>query len=716
MGEQIDLGGYVGTDPFFGTPYIDEDEDRTEPLPHRMLHGGFAGTDTRFRFYFPERAGYEGRMITPLFGGHGGTEDFFGSPFGVMAGGLPMVVRLGGYMVESNQGHVGDDIDPKGGDDPTIYGHRASNEVARLSKFVAAQVYGEAPHHCYVFGGSGGGRRSPLCLENGPDVYDGAVPYMGGGDVAPLGSTRRIKGAQVMSFASMFNCQRILGDKLADVIDAMAPGGSGNPFSTLDTHQREELASLYRQGYPRGDEFMIGQPMGQAWLWTSIAGMLEEQDPTYFEDFWTKPGYVGHDQPELVATDLLDQTLTVSRVLTAEDLLDEPEFAGPEHQAMRTLVAVMASAAGSFDTPFAVELGGLQRGGYRLGASLRVVSGQAAGRHLYSNFVVGDVFYCDGPAEANLLRFTGVRPGDRIHIDNRKFLAYCYFARHHLMSDEQFDFLRVDGLPIYRQHPVPEMSPLMGVSYSGDFGGKLIWIHHTHDASLWPPQGVIYERAVLAAQGAQGAAERFRLRWTENAEHGSPDRLSSAPNRASNTWLIDTQPIVEQTIVDLIDWVERGIEPEGTNYEYQDGRVTLPPTAAGRGGIQPVVTVAANGRTRCEVGTGETVTLTVEAEVPPGAGTILSVEWDFDGAGTYEYRHDGVDGTASQVHLEARHTYDRPGVYFATARVHSHREGDMQAENRRIPNLAQARVIVEGRPVEPGSVEPGSVEQSGGKS
>jgi hypothetical protein len=700
MGNRIDLTGYVATDPFFGPPYIDEDEDLEEPLPHRMLHGGFTGTDTRFRYYFPAADRYEGRMITPLFGGHGGTEDFFGSPLGVMAGGLPMAVRFGAYMVESNQGHIGDDIDPKGGDDPTIYGHRASNEVARLSKHVAALVYGAAPHHCYVFGGSGGGRRSPLCLENGPDIYDGAVPYMGGGDVAPWGSTRRIKGAQVMSFASMFNCQRILGDKLADVIDAMAPGGSGNPFANLDTHQREELASLYRQGYPRGDEFMIGQPMGQTWLWTSIAEMLEEQDPTYFRDFWTKPGYVGHDQVALVAGDLLDQTVTVSRVLTAKELLEEPAFAAPEHQAMRTLVAVMASAASAYDTPFAVELEGLPAGGYRLGAGLEVVSGDAAGRRLYSNFVVGDVFYCDGPGEANLLRFTGVRPGDRIHVDNRKFLAFCYFARHHLMDDEQFDFLRVDGQPIFPQHPVPEMSPLMGVSYSGDFKGKLIWIHHTHDASLWPPQGVIYERAVLAAQGADGAAERFRLRWTQNAEHGSPERLSSAPNRASNTWLVDTQPIVEQTVADLIDWVERGIEPPGTSYQYKDGRVTLPPSATERGGIQPVVSVAANGLTRCEVGPGEAVTLTVHAEVPPGAGTIVDVEWDFEGAGTYEFRHDGIDGTAAELHLDTRHAFDRPGEYFVTARVHSHRDGDVHAETRRIPNLAQARVIVEDRPVQ----------------
>jgi Tannase and feruloyl esterase/PKD domain len=689
----IDIGSYAVTDAFFGAPYIDVDEERSEPLPHRHIHGGFAGTRTRFRFYFPSAVSYQGRMITPLFGGHGGTEDFFGSPLGVLAGGLPMAVRLGAYMVESNQGHIGDDVDPKGGDDPTIYGHRASNEVARFSKYVAAQVYGAAPHHSYVFGGSGGGRRSPLCLENGPDAYDGALPYMGGGDIAEHGSTRRIKGAQVMSFASMFNAQRVLGARLDGVIDAMAPGGSGDPFADLTTHQREELASLYRQGYPRGDEFMIGQPMGQTWLWTSIADMLEAQDPAYFENFWTKPGYVGHDQPDLVVPDLIECTRTVERVLTATDLLEDPAFAAPQHQAMRTLVSVMANAAGNLDLPYAVQLGNVGSG-YRLGAGLEMLTGAAAGRRLYANFVVGDVFYCDGPGEANLLRFAGVLPGDEVRMDNRKFLAFCYFARHHLMDDPQFDGLRVDGHPIYPQHPVPEMSPLMGVSYSGQFKGKLLWIHHTHDSSLWPPQGVIYEDAVRAAQGPDGAAERFRLRWTQNAEHGGPERLASPAGRAANTWLVENQPIVEQSLVDLIAWVEQGVEPSGTNYTYADGQVTLPPGAAERGGIQPVVSVTANGSVRTEVGVGEPVTLHVRCEVPPGAGTAVSVDWDFDGSGTYPFRHPEIDGTQTEVDLSTTHSYERPGTYFATALVHSHRDGDVGAEFRRIPNVAQARVVV----------------------
>src|ERR1700733_482901 len=62
-GENVDLKGldiesYVVTDGFFGGPWVDRDEWRTNPVPHRNVHGGFEGTDTRFTFYFPAAEGY----------------------------------------------------------------------------------------------------------------------------------------------------------------------------------------------------------------------------------------------------------------------------------------------------------------------------------------------------------------------------------------------------------------------------------------------------------------------------------------------------------------------------------------------------------------------------------------------------------------------------------------------------------------------------------
>jgi hypothetical protein len=261
------------------------------------------------------------------------------------------------------------------------------------------------------------------------------------------------------------------------------------------------------------------------------------------------------------------------------------------------------------------------------------------------------------------------------------------------MDGAQFESLRVDGVPIYQQHPIPRMSPLMGVSYTGHYQGKLLWIHHTHDSSLWPSQGIIYKGAVLEAQGPQGAADRFRLQWTENAEHVPPMYLPNSSRRATATWLIDYFPVIEQGLADLIQWVEEGVAPPSTTFEYVDGQVRLPASAAERAGVQPVVRVSANGGIRAEVKAGEPVQREVTAEVPPSAGTIVSAEWDFDGWGSFPFRHD-LDGSDTSIRLSTAHTYDAPGTYFATARVCSNREGKVDAEFRRLPNVASARIVV----------------------
>jgi hypothetical protein len=53
-----------------------------------------------------------------------------------------------------------------------------------------------------------------------------------------------------------------------------------------------------------------------------------------------------------------------------------------------------------------------------------------------------------------------------------------------------------------------------------------------------------------------------------------------------------------------------------------------------------------------------------------------------------------VDGKSAQLTLTLEWTYAKPGTYFPTALVESHRDGDVDATSRRIPNLGAARVVV----------------------
>src|ERR1700759_1682060 len=63
--DSIDLSSYRVTDAFLGAPFIDVDDWRDEPVPHRYVHGGFEGTSTRFAFCYPPAEGYQGRLFQP---------------------------------------------------------------------------------------------------------------------------------------------------------------------------------------------------------------------------------------------------------------------------------------------------------------------------------------------------------------------------------------------------------------------------------------------------------------------------------------------------------------------------------------------------------------------------------------------------------------------------------------------------------------------------
>src|SRR3546814_14821797 len=96
----------------------------------------------------------------------------------------------------------------------------------------------------------------------------------------------------------------------------------------------------------------------------------------------------------------------------SSDVCSSDLFAGQEYSDARARAIFSASNTGQWDMPIAIELPGLGNG-YRLGAGVRVTSGAAAGRQLYCTASAGDILFCDGRAEANLVRFGGVQPGDK---------------------------------------------------------------------------------------------------------------------------------------------------------------------------------------------------------------------------------------------------------------------------------------------------------------
>lgn len=666
------VSSYRSADAFFAAPYVDIDERRDSPIPHRYVHGGFATTATRFSFYFPDS--YEGRFFHFLEGGYGGNENT-ASVRGSQFGGLAFAASRGGFFVESNQGHVGAEPCPKAGDDATVYGYRASAECARFARHLAGSVYGEAPRHGYLFGGSGGGHRTLLAMEYvEDDVWDGGVASV-------IGAPNTMR-----AYSAMNNARRLIGPRFAQVIDAIEPGGSSNPFEHLDTEQREALAHLYGEGFPRRAERSVleGLNAGVA-FWTWNADGLRHVHGEYFDAFWSAPGHAGADG--LVRDWLLTLRTTVTKTVTPDEAAGYP-VSGFGRMLMMAPRDKRVGVTVAADLPDWVE-----------GAKITVLTGAAAGRVLYcSNFADG-LIIGSSIGEAQTLLFDGVEPGDEIEIDNREFLAYCYYYRHHVVSLRGSRRLFVDGQPIYPQYEDPPMSssPVFGTVPRHDTVRRPTFLlQHSLDTSGWPAGAVECEERIRAHLGDR-ADERFRLWWVENAEHIPGSQVPARSRPAPSTRLIDYAGAHEAALDAMVALIERSVPPPsstGYAFDWDDGAVRLAADAAGRGGIQPVAVASANGSICARVHPGQEVVLSVVAEAPKGAGSIVEVAWNFEGDGEWPevYRPQPADPI---LHHETRHVFHRPGTYFASARVIAHATGDADDPFARVMNLGRCRVVVE---------------------
>jgi hypothetical protein len=673
------IEGYVPVDGFFGAPYVDIDEERAAPVPHRYVHGGFEGTATRFSFYFPP--GCDRRFFHYLEGAYGGNENasalFTVDGRSQIGGGLGFAASREGFFVESNQGHIGAEVCPKAGDDGSVYSYRASAESARLARHVANAVYGAAPEHGYVYGGSGGGARTKLCIEYTEDgVWDAGVAFVAGG------------ASTIRNYSAMNNASRVLGARAQQVADAMEPGGSGYPFEGLTIEQREALADLYAAGFSRGAERSVADDLNCGFLlWSWQAGHLVQRHRDYFEAFWSEPGHAGADGD--LNESVINLKTTVGATVTREEAGAYPlstigqiiigVTAGPE----KKVGVVLAE-----DPPELVE-----------GSRITILSGAAVGRELYCLASGGRLLVGSAIGEPQELLFHGVEPGDEVHIDNRDYLAYCFYYRHHLPAPEQMRRFSVDGRPLYPQYDFKDTdtyaAPMGAMENTGAIRRPLFLIQNMFDTSCWAIDAVIYDAAVRAYLG-ESVGDRWRLWFLENGEHMPASMVMPGPAPVPATRLIEYGGTQEAALDAMVAWIERGEDPPApTTYSFDqwDNRVELAATAGERCGIQPVVTATANGAARADVRAGEEFDLVAEAEVPPGVGAIVEIAWDFDGTGSWPQVHPQESPSPSTRH-ETRHRFDTPGTYFPVVRVLSHPKGDLDDPYARVMNLARCRVVV----------------------
>ena len=140
-------------------------------------------------------------------------------------------------------------------------------------------------------------------------------------------------------------------------------------------------------------------------------------------------------------------------------------------------------------------------------------------------------------------------------------------------------------------------------------------------------------------------------------------------------------------------WKEACAPPANTGYRVNDGQIVLAPGAAARKGVQPVVTLKANGKALARVKVGQTVRFSGTITAPPGTGKVVGADFDFDGSGAFAVPAQPARQTSATV--SATHSFTKPGTWFVTLRGASQRSGDAATPYARLVNLARVRVVVE---------------------
>ncbi|ONH23205.1 hypothetical protein BL253_33550 [Pseudofrankia asymbiotica] len=657
-------------DPVLNRPYVDLDEKRKVTdksagvtVDVRYVHGGFTGTKAKFALYFPER--YQGR--------------FFESTYPTLSteeaapNAVTFAITNGAYAVSTNNaGGL-----PGAGD---IAGYRVNAAAAKFSRTVAKQVYGDnARPRGYIYGASGGAYQTIGALENTEGVWDGGVPMV-------PGSPNAIPSSMTVELLAL----RVLRDAFPRIVDALEPGGSGDPYAALTDEQQSVLHEATRLGLPLGGWWDYRNMSGGAFF--AVAGGVRILDPTYVDDFWTKPGYAGTDpassagaariQHEAVVTALADVPAVPARPALA-DVQGTPTIPAAPPGGL-TLSSVPADPTGNLT-----------------GADIVVLSGAAAGKTIPLGDVRGDtVTYGTGADPAVT---AAIRPGDRIRLDNSWILALEYYQRYQVPPTDEYawdQFRGADRAPQYPQRPIlagPTFAQAAsGAIPTGTFHGKMIMLASLLDTEAFPWPADWYRKR---AQGHLGAKlnDDYRLWFTANADHIPPQ------DAAAETHVVRYLGALQQAVLYLDAWVRDGTAPPASTAYQVDGdtQIHVPAAAAERHGVQPVVDLAVtkvDGRDiqaaeRAETSAGRPVTLTATAQMPPGTGEIVSAEWDFDGKGGYPEKSD-IDKPDQNARLTITHTFAKAGTYFPVVRVTSRQPGAGDGPYGLVQNLARVRVVV----------------------
>ncbi|SMH44212.1 Ig-like domain (group 3) [Rathayibacter oskolensis] len=268
-------------DPLYTRPVIDSETDETAPVPHHRVSGHFEGTNIQFTIYLhpeAEKEKWDGRFFqytypttfTP------GTNTSWANDRAI-----EFSLASGGYTVQA-------------GNDFLSLGYRHDAAAAKFAEQIAAKYYdSDREIFGYLYGPSGGSLQTVGAAENVQGVWQGFVPVV---QAVPNPNSYPANGRSA--------AELILADKANDISDALLPGGSGDPYATLDEAEKAMLTELHLLGIPwqawENPAYLLGYDTRYFGAGLDSDTPLA-YDPTYVDDFWNAPGYLGTEESSLGA-------------------------------------------------------------------------------------------------------------------------------------------------------------------------------------------------------------------------------------------------------------------------------------------------------------------------------------------------------------------------------------------------------------------------------
>jgi hypothetical protein len=559
-----------------------------------------------------------------------------------------------------------------------VASHRHQAAATKVAEAYANRLYGNTGKiYHYTWGCSGGGTVAMAHAENTTGVWDGVQPHcIGTSGDAPYHSF----------YWQAHYTMAIPKEKREAIAAAAAPGGTGDIYAGLNAEEKAVLDEFLAAGYPLqiiGDHFKSLIP-----LVDPIDIRLF--DPTYEDDFWSRPGYAGVNPPNYLKAALVDGWATVSDITRDAD---------GKITAIRFDPATLPALGSIGDTYLEYWIYGPD-GKTRLIDPARTFGPPPENKRRYSlqgkldpatatltlTGTNRDVFGGESPILNSHVLTEALKVGSKVRINNRFILAMYYYPRYsNIPGGRSYDQYRnADGTPKYPQRE--DISVLSHSNYrtmggrveTGDVKTKVMVLEGMADNLSWPIFNTNYAERIERALGPAKADEMMRLYVHDNGRHAAG---------------AGEMEVFHQSLQDMMAWAEQGVAPPpSTEYVVRNGQVVMPARAAERRGLQPVMNLAVDGSQRATVGVDQPVNLAARLEMPPGAGKIVKYHWTVAGTDDAEVI---VAEPQTQVDVSRSLRFDKPGTYVVRLTVRGQRHGLQNPANQTLMrNFQEVQVVV----------------------